>query len=201
MFYNCYNYPNTKLKTGDLVFFKPAKFFENNFISGIVASSPTGVAFYHVAMVAKTEIAKVKLLEANPKQGVAIAEYNNLCKAHGLFNDIEVLRVNLPAENIAKSVKNAINLVGSEYNDIFSANFVNSKGNQAFYCSQIIQYAFNNATQSNIFSDISMSFKDGKSEVSEYWKDYFTARSVAVPQGEPGTHPASIYESEFLMCF
>jgi cell wall-associated NlpC family hydrolase len=201
MTYNCYNYPNTKLKAGDLVFFKTNTLFESNFISGVVASSPTGKPFDHVAIVVQAEVGKIGLIDATPKQGVVITEYKNLCKTHGFSKDIEVLRMNLAAEKITKAVNSAINLVGNEYNDLFTPNFINSKGNKAFYCSQLIQYAFNMATQRDIFADIPMSFKDSTGEISQYWKDYYEAISSTIPQDVPGTHPASIYESEFLMCF
>ena len=196
--YNCNNYPNTNLQIGDLVFFRPKSFFESSFVSGIVASSPTGKAFYHVAMLAKVAADEIELIEATPKQGVAVTEYKNLCKTHGFFSDVEVSRIKLPADEIAEAVNSAINLRGSEYNDLFAPNFINSNGKKSFYCSQLIQHAFNMATEKEIFADIPMSFKDS---TGEYWKDYYEARSSEVLQDAPGTHPASIYESEFLMCF
>lgn len=201
MIYNCYSYPNDRLKSGDLVFFKPKTIFESGFASAILDSSPTGKAFYHVAMVIRVENNLLFLLDATPLRGTEILEYNNLCKTHGFFHDIEVMRVNLPAHKITTAVNNAVNLVGSEYNDLFSPEFINSKGKISFYCSQIIQYVFNMAAWGEIFSDIPMNFKDHTGEISQYWQYYYEGRSAIVPQDAPGTHPASIYESESLMCF
>lgn len=201
MVYNCYNYPNIKLKAGDLVFFKPKTLFENNFISAVVASSPTEKAFYHVAMVFQAEIDGIKLIEAIPKQGVVNTEYKNLCKTHGFSSDIEVLRVNLSPDKITKAIDNAINLIGYEYNDLFTPSFINSSGNKSFYCSQLIQYVFNMATLMDIFPDIPMSFKDNTGETSQYWQSYYEERLSIVPQDALGSHPVSIYESEILKCF
>lgn len=199
--YNCYNYPNTKLKAGDLMFFKSTKLFGNNFLSAVITSSPTEKTFYHVAIVVKSEAKAVTLLDTNPEQGVVVKEYRNVCKTHGLFSDIEILRTNLSNSEITKAVDNALSLVGNEYNDLFSNNFINSKGNKSFYCSQIIQHVFNMATQKDIFPNIPMNFKDHTGKISEYWQDYYNARSSNIPQDAPGSHPASIYESEFLICF
>lgn len=199
--YNCYNYPNTKIKAGDLVFYQPKNFLKSNFISAITESSPTDMSFYHVAMVARAETDVIELIEADSQKGVIVTEHKNICNTHGLFSDVEVSRANLPDEEIKQAIDISINLVGSEYNDLFSPDFINSKGNKSFYCSQIIQYAFNLAALNNIFPDIPMSFRDSKGEISNYWKEYYATRLSPIPQDEPGTHPASIYESEFLTCF
>lgn len=201
MVYNCYNYPNTKLKAGDLVFFEVKNFFKSNFVSAVISSSPTTRAFYHVAMIVEAKNNSIQLIDSSPTQGVIITEYKNLCKTHGFYNDIEVSRTNLPTDVIDNVIDNAINLVGSEYNDIFASNFINSKGNKSFYCSQIVQYAFNIAAKRNVFPDIPMNFKDQSNEIAQYWIDYYKAKSLDVPQDMPGSHPASLYESEFLTCF
>ena len=170
MNYNCYNYPNIKLKAGDLVFFKPKAIFGNNFISAIVSSSPTEKAFYHVSIIARVDAASIELIEASPKNAVVNIEYKNLCKTHGFLSDIEVLRVDLPENKISEAIKIAHSLVGSAYNDIFASNFFNSKGEKSFYCSQLIQHTFNMAALMEVFPDIKMSFKDNTGEISPYWK-------------------------------
>lgn len=200
MIYNCYNYPNSRLETGDLVFFESKHLFNSGFISAIVESSKNK-AFYHVAMVTKVETNLIELIDATPEQGVAVKEYKNICKTHGFFSNIEILRADLSTDKIKKAVNIAIDLIGSEYNDLFAPNFINSSGKKSFYCSQIIQYVFNIASQEAIFPDISMRFEDNTGETSQYWKDYYEARNSTIPIDEPGSHPASIYESEFLMCF
>lgn len=200
MLYNCYNYPYFKLKAGDLIFFKPKSFLQSDFISAIADSSPADKAFYHVSMVINVESQEIKLIEATPKSGVILTKHNNLCKTHGFFSDIEVYRVGLADEEITKAVDNSLKLVGLEYNDLFSSNYTNSKGNFSFYCSQLIQYVFNSIKKENIFPNIPMSFKDSTGEISEYWKNYYETRNTVPPQDEPGSHPSSIYESKFLIC-
>lgn len=200
MIYNCYNYNNSKLKPGDLVFFEPKNLLEG-FTSAIISSSPTGRAFSHVAMIVQVDEDSIYLIDAVPVYGVRISQYENLCQTHGFFADIEISRVSLPLSDILSAIDIAINLAGHEYNDLFAPDFINSGGNISSYCSQLIQYAYNMAVQKDIFLDIKMSFKDDTGEISEYWKNYYEERSALVLQDMPGSHPASIYESEFLTCF
>lgn len=202
MIYNCYKYANNRIEIGDIVFFKSINLFTvDNFSSAVIKSSPTIKNFYHVAMVTSITAEEVTLIDSTPKKGVSINQYKNLCKTHGFFSDIEVLRLDLPIEQKMDAVNIALNLIASEYNDIFSSDFINSNGNRSFYCSQIIQYAFNIAAQDNIFPDIKMNFKNNEGEFIGHWKIYYAGMSATIPQDEPGSHPSSIYESNFLQCF
>lgn len=199
MFYNCYNYYNNDLRIGDLVFFKSIILSRDNFVSSIISSAKNSNNIYHVAMIIEAKEDKVSLIDATPIHGVKITSYANLCKTHGFFQDIEVARVNFDANYIQNVIAAAKEMEGLAYNDIFSPNLINSKKQVSFYCSQLVQTAYNDAGAGEVFPDIKMNFLDENGVTLNYWKEYYELKSEKIPQDMPGSHPASLYESNNLI--
>ncbi len=171
------------------------------FSAAVVGSAPTSMKFDHVAIIANVYSDSLTLLDATPERGVALLEYSNLCETHRWSYNIAVMRIDIPTQAIEMAVNIGMQYISYEYNDIFADNFINSHGKHSFYCSQLVQYIFNKAAGRVIFGDIFMNFQNHNGNLSAYWLEYYDARGMDVPQGANGTHPSSIYESEFLMCF
>lgn len=67
-------------------------------------------------------------------------------------------------------------------------------GEDAYYCSELIVDSFKVASgDENFFPEHPMSFRDPKTgEILEYWKQYYAYFGRPVPDGEPGSHPATL---------
>ncbi len=89
----------------------------------------------------------------------------------------------------------ALAQVGLPYDDVFALD------NQRWYCSELIDAAFANATgkDSTFFGLSPMTFKArGSTAVLPYWQHYFDSLKVVVPEGELGINPGSLSRSPQL---
>lgn len=197
---SCVRYSNQNLLPGDLLFYRADSIFSNfsNFITGIIAVSSEPI--YHVAMIVESDQNNITIVQASPGRGVFASSYKSICDVEGVFNIIEVYRVDADQVITSRAVEIAMQYIGDSYNDIFSPVFINSKGERSFYCSQLIQRAYNEASESEIFPSHPMGFplQDGK--VSDDWLKYFENLNAEVPVGVNGSHPGIMYDSEFLFC-
>jgi cell wall-associated NlpC family hydrolase len=195
---SCSKYNNRDLVPGDLLFYHASSIasFISDFVSGV--SSISSESIYHVAMVVESNLDSINIIHAFPGSGVVASHYKNICGAESIFNTIKVRHVDVDRHIAHKAVKIAINHIGEAYNDIFSPNFNNSKGEHSFYCSQLIQYAYNNAADSEIFPSHPMRFHEQDGKVSNYWASYFEKLNLEAPVGVNGSHPGIMYESNYL---
>lgn len=94
-------------------------------------------------------------------------------------------RVN-QAFDVHNSIRGCLRLVGKPYDDLYLP------GDSAVYCSELVQmnYAFENG--SRVFETVPMSFHDSTGQITDYWKDFYNSRGLAVPEGEPGTNPGEL---------
>ncbi len=67
-------------------------------------------------------------------------------------------------------------------------------GEDAYYCSELVVDAFKRANDGEeFFPEEPMSFRDPRTgEILEYWIRYYAFFGRPVPEGEPGSHPATI---------
>ncbi|VDL74564.1 unnamed protein product [Nippostrongylus brasiliensis] len=150
-----------------------------------VAASP----YYHVGIVARDK----KIVHASPRgvMSQTLDEFVFGSEAHRM----EIVRVNVAEDAKAKAAEFAESKIGLPYNDIFTPDGVNSDGQQSYYCSQLITEAYNEVID---FPEHKLNFNDADDELIPYWRSYYEARGREVPQGEPGSHPASIRRSDRL---
>ena len=94
-------------------------------------------------------------------------------------------RVNVEMD-VKRSVRQCLLLVGRPYDDLYLP------GDSALYCSELVQRCFVNSNDELVFNPIPMSFHDGTGQVTDYWKDFYSRRGMAVPEGEPGTNPGEL---------
>jgi len=67
-------------------------------------------------------------------------------------------------------------------------------GEDEYYCSELVVDAFKYANGGEeLFPEEPMSFRDPTTgEILDYWKRYYAYFGRPVPDGEPGSHPASL---------
>jgi hypothetical protein len=196
---SCSRYSNQDLAAGDLLFYR-AYFITTHitdFIGGVSAVSSESI--YHIAMVVKSHEDNITIIHALPEKGVVANCYKNICDAESVLNEIKVYRVDTTLETINKAVEIATQHIGKAYNDKFSPDFINSKGEHSYYCSQLIQDVYNKASACEIFPSHPMGFPYQDGKVSAYWVQYFEKLNVEVPIGVNGSHPGIIYDSDFLI--
>ena len=94
-------------------------------------------------------------------------------------------RVNVEMD-VFKSVRGCLKMVGRPYDDLFLP------GDSALYCSELVQLFYINTRGVQIFEPVPMSFHDASGQVTEYWKEFYAERGMAVPEDAPGSNPAEL---------
>lgn len=94
-------------------------------------------------------------------------------------------RVNVDFD-VEASVSRCLSMVGKPYDDLFLP------GDSAIYCSELVQMCFVTHEGELVFDTVPMSFHDETGEVTDYWKDFYSSRGMAVPEGFPGTNPGEL---------
>ena len=95
---------------------------------------------------------------------------------------------------IPAAIDHAVSLRNLPYDQVYLT------GEDAYYCSELVIDAFKYANGGReLFDEKPMSFRDPRTgEVLEYWTKYYAYFGRTVPEGEPGSHPASMSRSPFL---
>ena len=171
----------TKLEEGDLLFCI-AK--ENNNITD-VTQGVSEAKIDHVAIL-HWQNGKAFALEAIHK-GVVLTPLDSfLCRNDSM---VAVGRLR-DTTGVAASVKRAMSFVGRPYDFLFMP------GNDAFYCSELVQTNYLDKCGKPVFAPIPMSFHDKTGKVTTFWKEYYSKRNQEVPEGKPGSNPGNLSQSD-----
>lgn len=184
------------LRGGDLLFVVNGQ--GNNITD--VTDGVDGLGIDHIAVFSDGNV-----VEAIPEYGVV---ENPLDSFLIRLSDREsVLVGRIEGLDVEESVTNARKFLGKPYDDIFMPS------DSAIYCSELVQKSFvfkdglkerdqnvkevdSKATGSGakhfVFGTIPMSFHDSTGNVTEFWAKFYSARGLAVPEGEPGTNPGQL---------
>lgn len=182
----------TDIGPGDVVFFKKAIEKGNNDFEKAITAVATE-AVMHVAMQCDGEW----LVHAVPDSGVCRELLVDI--VHRLQPDsFEVHRAQVPQAIRITACQWAGNKIGTKYNDIFSANMLDSEGNEAFYCCQLVTKSYESAGIPDFCPLHQLNFEGPDGKILPYWKNYYRERSLPVPQGAPGSHPAKLIQSKYL---
>lgn len=98
-------------------------------------------------------------------------------------------RVNADCD-IAASIKRCLMQVGKPYDDLYL------QGDSAVYCSELVQMCFIDPSGKLVFDPVPMSFHDATGQVTDYWQEFYQARRMKVPEGEPGSNPGELSRRE-----
>lgn len=184
------------LRGGDLLFVVNGQ--GNNITD--VTDGVDGLGIDHIAVFSDGNV-----VEAIPEYGVV---ENPLDSFLIRLSDREsVLVGRIEGLDVEESVTNARKFLGKPYDDIFMPS------DSAIYCSELVQKSFvfkdglkerdqnvkevdskatGSGTKHFVFGTIPMSFHDSTGNVTEFWTKFYSARGLAVPEGEPGTNPGQL---------
>lgn len=184
------------LRGGDLLFVLNGQ--GNNITD--VTDGVDGLGIDHIAVFSDGNV-----IEAIPEYGVV---ENPLDSFLVRLSDREsVLVGRIEGLDVEESVTNARKFLGKPYDDIFMPS------DSAIYCSELVQKSFvfkdglkerdqnvkevdskatGSGTKHFVFGTIPMSFHDSTGNVTEFWAKFYSARGLAVPEGEPGTNPGQL---------
>ena len=96
-----------------------------------------------------------------------------------------ICRVNADVD-IHKSVRRCLMMVGKPYDDLYLP------GDSAIYCSELVQMNYVDNKGHLIFDPVPMSFRDATGQVTDYWREFYAQRGMAVPEGAPGSNPGEL---------
>lgn len=186
----------SKMRSGDVIFFVDIQDKkEKGFTDAVSKSYDSAEKITHTGLFYSKE--GTKIIHALPGMGVIEHDVNELSYAFSKSNShIVVKRADIDDSDIDKIVHIAHSYIGLPYNDIFSDNNLNSKGAFSFYCSQFVEQVYEEAIGKEFFKKHPMSFHNADGNEIPYWKSYFASRNLSVPEGDIGTHPGSLYESD-----
>lgn len=184
------------LRGGDLLFVVNGQ--GNNITD--VTDGVDGLGIDHIVVFSDGNV-----IEAIPEYGVV---ENPLDSFLVRLSDREsVLVGRIEGLDVEESVTNARKFLGKPYDDIFMPS------DSAIYCSELVQKSFvfkdglkerdqnvkevdskatGSGTKHFVFGTIPMSFHDSTGNVTEFWAKFYSARGLAVPEGEPGTNPGQL---------
>ncbi|CAG9532855.1 unnamed protein product [Cercopithifilaria johnstoni] len=183
---------------GDVIFFKKGekRKDKDQFEEAIVGVASEAVM--HVALLC--EDTGQYVIHATPGSGVCQEFLTNvlekLCP-----QSFEVYRAQVPETVRINACHWAKSKVGADYNDIFSPNLCNSKGNEAFYCCQLVVKSYEAAGIHDFCPSHQLNFKDSNGKILPFWEEYYRVRSLPVPQDMPGSHPAKLIHSKYLKLY
>jgi hypothetical protein len=182
-----------KIIPGDLFFFlkekpKLTESLNTTFVDAVCSVSKIDSRVFHVGLF----IDEITVIHATTSRGV-IKEALNDAIAFTKPPIVEIYRINCSETQRQKAIEFAFSALGSKYNDIFSPKSINSNGEKAFYCCQLISKAYE-----NIFNSHTLNFMDANGKLIDYWIKYFDEKNEPIPQGLPGSHPSILKSSHCL---
>lgn len=165
------------LQPGDLLFYSDAGGM------GDAIKESTG-CYTHVALV--VEVGDTAwIIDATQRYGVSRRPF--LRRQESSMKPYpDIYRLAVPFDTAAV-IARATALIGKPYDDAFLP------GNDAYYCSELIQVAFD-----TLFPSAPMNWRDKEGILPEYWIKHFEKLGVPVPEGVPGTNPTDLSRSPLL---
>ncbi|VDK66554.1 unnamed protein product [Onchocerca ochengi] len=180
---------------GDVVFFK--KGFNRNgaetFDEAVAAVASEAVV--HTALL--YDDTGQWLIHATQESGVCQESLMNVVEKLQP-ESFEIYRAQVPQIVRISATQWAKSKMGSNYNDIFSSNMCDSEGNEAFYCCQLVMKSYEAAGIHDFCPSHQLNFNDSNGKLLPFWEEYYRKRSLSVPQGISGSHPAKLIHSKYL---
>ncbi|PIC40780.1 hypothetical protein B9Z55_008411 [Caenorhabditis nigoni] len=179
------------LKPGDVVFYARSP-TASEFCDAVEQVIPNN-SYFHVALA----VSERCLVEATP-EGVLERTLQESIEDNqpGIVETLEVKGI--PESIILEAATWCRSKVGLPYNDLFSADLMNSDGLESYYCSQLITEAFRGVEMH--WPTHTLNFLNSDGNLIEFWIEYFRKRGrPQVPQGDVGSHPGQLRRSPALV--
>jgi hypothetical protein len=84
------------------------------------------------------------------------------------------------------SLRKAKSFLGRRYDEVYSPT------DDDIYCSELVQKSYVDHKGNPLFSPEPMSFHGADGQILPFWTEFYSSRDLPVPEGEPGSNPASI---------
>ncbi len=152
-----------------------------------VTSGRQGIPYTHVAMVVQTHEG-IRVLEAVPDAGVRLVPFDAFLDNSARRNGQPlVMAARLRDRHLSNAAcHRALALVGRPYDAAFMP------GDQALYCSELVQVCFLDSEGERLFASSPMNFCDSTGEIAPYWLEHYARVGIPVPEGVPGTNPGTL---------
>ncbi|MDR2121932.1 MAG: hypothetical protein LBP34_02290 [Flavobacteriaceae bacterium] len=185
---------NFSLKNGDLIF---QEAYSENMSKAIkeVTAGIEGYNFTHVGMVWIDSLNTVYVIDATEPQVrvIPLREFLYPEKKNRFPKSVVGRLKETYQPLIPQAIKEALKQVGKGYDRAFNPN------NDLYYCSELIYFAFYKANHNQaVFPLNAMTFKSSNGEYSSYWTEHFRKLNIPIPEGEPGTNPGAMSQSEVI---
>lgn len=94
---------------------------------------------------------------------------------------------------IPKAIESAESRLGKPYDEVFDIQ------NDSYYCSELIYFAFKEASGEEIFKLEPMTFCDPATKKTfGVWEEYYKSLGQPIPEGQPGLNPGGISRSKLI---
>jgi len=186
-----------QLQTGDLLFVGYPKGTLDGGLAGAIASSTAveeGLDFVHTAII-DMDGDTPYVIDATIKYGVDRHPLSTLVEQFKLQDGSAPSLVVMRLKDNGKAlefVENAKAYIGESYDAAFMA------GNGKHYCTELVYDSYVDGGE-HLFDTVPMNFKGPDGEFPRYWVELFELIGYPIPQGEPGTNPQQMSESDCLV--
>ena len=186
------------LRTGDLVFMGiPADYSLDDDSMGSAISDATGKGDLNLIHVAIAEVGNdtIWIIDATIKHGVDRHPLDTMLKDFTLKDGslpVFIVKRLKDDSSAASYVENAKRFLGRPYDVWFLED------NEAMYCSELVRESYRTADGGYLFDSKPMNFKNSEGEFPLYWQQLFALIGQEIPQGQPGTNPQDMSESDRL---
>lgn len=186
-----------KLQHGDLIFniHTQGSAFGDAIVNA--TKGKEGASISHVAIFMADSLGG-RVIEATGKYGVRICPLDSfITKSEHSANGEPLLLFGRLKDRscVNAAVERAKKYLGRPYDWLFSDT------EDAIYCSELVHFSYIDAEGNYIFPQQPMSFHDTSGTILPYWIDYYAKRGLKVPEGEPGTNPKGISNSDKITLF
>jgi hypothetical protein len=180
-----------KYKDGDIVFVSSdASAFDKAVVN--VTKNNENFNFSHVGLIHCTD-SGIFVIEAVTK-GVCYTSVDTFLIKNSK-STIKIARLKADYQKyIPVAITKSLAYIGKKYDFAFDIK------NDAYYCSELLYFAFSEASGDTLFFELSpMTFKDKTTnDYHPYWITYFSDLKIDIPEGKPGLNPNGMSISDKL---
>ncbi|VDK70920.1 unnamed protein product [Anisakis simplex] len=185
----------SKIRDGDLIFFMRYSALNGNEFENAVCSVGHTPNVFHVGMFCAN---RQSIVHTVPADGVICEPIDDTVRRIDA-DHVDVFTVRNVSDTIAENASEwAMSRVGCKYNDIFSPDSLNSDGQEAYYCCELMIKAYGKCGIKDLCPEHQLNFADSKGVILPFWIEYYKVRNSLIPQGQKGSHPSKLITSKHL---